>query len=80
MISKFLQKDYPLNRRHENANKPSYQRVFCGSEIHHANTGIRVTNDWFMKGYLTLSCDLTRESVTPEEHEVFQIMASFEPN
>jgi len=46
----------------------AYKTLFDGSGIHHSNSGLQVTHDMFINGYLMLLFDHTPDLAASEGH------------
>lgn len=66
-----------LKTGHEKCTALAYQTLFSGSGIHHANRGIQIKDDFFVKNYFILLFDLTPDGAASEAHISLQLMEIF---
>ena len=45
-----------------------YRALFQGSDIHHSNSGLRITHDMYIDGYFMLLLNLTPDGCLSESH------------
>jgi len=57
-----------LNMCHEKTSVIGYRTLFEASGIHHSNSGLQITHDMNINGYLMLFFDLTPDRSAPEGH------------
>ena len=57
-----------LNTANIKTSTMAYQTLFSGLGIHHANTGLQITHELYMKGYFMLLFDLTPDNSASEGH------------
>jgi len=53
---------------HEKTSVMGYRTLFEVSEIHHLNSGLQITHDMYIHGYLMLLFDLTPDRNASEGH------------
>jgi hypothetical protein len=57
-----------LDMGHEKTSIMGYRTLFTGSGIHHSNSGLLITHDMYVNGYLMLIFDLTPHDAASESH------------
>ena len=57
-----------FDMRHEKASVMAYKTLFVASGSHHSNSGLQVTHDMFINGYIMLLFDLTSDLAASEGH------------
>ena len=57
-----------LNTANIKTSTMAYQTLFRGLGIHHANTGLQISHELYMKGYFMLLFDLTPDHSASEGH------------
>jgi hypothetical protein len=53
---------------HEKTSVMAYRTLFVGSGIDHSNTGLQITHDDYINGYIMLLFDLTPDLAASEGH------------
>ena len=53
---------------HEKTGVMAYKTLFDGSVIHHSSSGLQVTHDMFISGYIMLLFDVTPDLAAPKGH------------
>jgi hypothetical protein len=57
-----------LGMDHEKTSVMGYKTLFEGSGIHHSDTGLQITHDIYIKGFLMLVFDLAPDRAASEAH------------
>jgi len=57
-----------LNMDHEKTSVRGYATLFEGTGIHHSNSGLQITHDMYINGFLVILYDLTTDLAASEGH------------